>query len=81
MTSLLGTGPDPVDANGETVMDLTRRRRDALPIIALREAAHRRDIPLACPLGIASNAVARASNRAERPDRIKERGKERKDAK
>ena len=46
----------------------------------LREAAHRHDIPLACPSGIASNAVARASNRAQRPDRAKERGKERKDA-
>ena len=45
------------------------------------EAAHRRDIPLACPPGIASNAVAQASNRAERPDRAMERGKERKGAK
>ena len=46
----------------------------------LHEAAHRRDIPLACLSGIASNAVARASNRAERPDRAMERGKERKGA-
>ena len=75
-----GADPDAVDANGETVMDLARRRRDALAISALREARLRCENPLACPSGIASNAVARASNRAARPDRAMERGKERKDA-
>ena len=71
-----GADPGAVDGSDQTVMDLARRRPDALAI-----TAHRRDIPLACPSGIASNAVARASNRAERPDHAMERGKERKGVK
>lgn len=48
-----GADPQAVDRNGETVMVLARRRRDAVTLTALREAGLRRENPLACLRGIA----------------------------
>lgn len=40
-----GADPEAVDGNGETVMDLARRRRDTLTISALRQANLRPQFP------------------------------------
>ena len=45
--------PHDLVRNGETVIDLARRRRDAVTLKALREAGPRRENALACPPGIA----------------------------